>query len=117
MAFGIVPISGAVLYPAAWSAGDIYGYGNVTDVVNESNRWHGLQYRDPTRAFVWTGPSGTFVNLTPPSAATAAAVHGTDGNQQVGFVNNDAMLWTGTAASAVDLNPSGFISLTGIWYC
>ena len=57
------------------------------------------------------------VDLTPAELTDATAL-GTNGVQQVGYANTSsgaghAMLWTGTAASAVDLNPT---NLSGITY-
>jgi probable HAF family extracellular repeat protein len=57
-----------------------------------------------------------------PSGFTSSAAEGVAGGQQVGYADANAIhafLWTGTAASAVDLNgflPSGFIGsvATGI---
>jgi hypothetical protein len=99
------------LYPLAWtgnisnlavSAGQAVGRGNVVGTGEA--------------ALLWTAAGA--VNLTPTNlpgfSGTAAepftVATATNGTQQVGWglsetVNQDALLWTGTAASAVDLNP------------
>jgi hypothetical protein len=77
-------------------------------------------------AMLWYGSAGTAVDLHPPTLglpySKALGVHA---GQQVGYGSNlpypglpadflgyhttsHALLWTGTAASAVDLNPAGF---------
>jgi hypothetical protein len=61
----------------------------------------------------------TAIDLTPSGFGIAgAAANGVADGQQVGVVQlgatDHATLWTGTAASAVDLNPSGFTS-SGCW--
>src|SRR5437763_1595292 len=61
-------------------------------------------------AALWNGPSN-MVNLG------ASAAFGTDGIQQVGTdlnSTNHAVLWTGTAASRIDLNPPGWFSSIGL---
>ena len=70
------------------------------------------------QAVVWSGPTGTAVNLNPgQTGATSSLVEGTNGSQQVGYAygvnrpdNDHAVVWNGTAASAVDLNPGGPLS-------
>lgn len=69
-------------------------------------------------AFLWAGTAASAIDLTPLSIGFGAGrALGTDGVQQVGqgfqviganaFSGPFAVLWTGTAASAVDLNPVG----------
>lgn len=67
------------------------------------------------RAAIWSQPGGAYTNLQPdgsPATSVSAAYQGT----QVGLWNNDAVVWHGTAASMLDLNPSGsgYSSLNGI---
>jgi hypothetical protein len=65
---------------------------------------------------IWSGTAGSVEVLTPPSF-NSGAVSGTDGVHQVGYAGGlsfgaHAMLWTGTAASAVDLNPTNLSGFT-----
>lgn len=75
-----------------------------------------------THAFLWTGTAASGVNLNPigtftvatnpePVPASGSFAYGAGGNQQVGLtilgLTDAATLWTGTAASAVFLNPPG----------
>lgn len=66
--------------------------------------------------FLWTGSAASAVNLTPFGLGFGAGhAYGTDGVQQVGvaykvigfgaYTAPSAMLWSGTADSAVNLNP------------
>jgi hypothetical protein len=74
-----------------------------------------------THALLWTGTAASAVDLNPPGAYESVA-RGTSGTRQVGFgrfsipggeggpiTYTHAQLWSGTAASAVDLNPPGFL--------
>jgi hypothetical protein len=69
------------------------------------------------QAFLWNGTAASAVDLNPTvlTGISTSVAYGTDGTQQVGYgagtrtggaSNDHAMLWTGTAASAVDLNPT-----------
>ncbi len=65
-------------------------------------------------ALLWSGTSGSYVDLNP-SGFSGSGAYGASGGQQVGYGkstatggNFHALLWTETAASCVDLNPSGF---------
>jgi len=73
-------------------------------------------------ALLWTGTAASAVDLNPInlSGFTDSFAYGTDGSQQVGVGQNNsisgstlthALLWSGTAASAIDLNPT---NLSGI---
>ena len=72
-----------------------------------------------THAVYWTS-AGTAVDLNPTnlSGLTTTWVNGTDGSQQVGFgygsnINQgQALLWSGSPESAVNLNPVGFLGAT-----
>jgi len=77
------------------------------------NGGHGV-----VRPLLWSSTPDTFVDLLPPGAF-GGIVTAMSGDQQVGFVASvegpvsHAMLWTGTAASAVDLHPAvGFTETT-----
>jgi hypothetical protein len=66
------------------------------------------------RAYVWTSPDASSVDLQPAGALWSYAL-ATNGRQQVGYVvdarSNRAALWSGTAESYVDLSallPPGF---------
>jgi hypothetical protein len=61
-------------------------------------------------AVVWN-PSGTAIDLNP-AGFTSSTGYATDGSQQVGYGSPStggahALLWSGSAASAVDLTPGG----------
>ena len=65
-------------------------------------------------ALMWNGVNGEPIDLTPPSAGSAA-LNGTDGTFQVGVANypadggrNRATLWRGSAVGVRDLSPAGF---------
>jgi hypothetical protein len=71
----------------------------------------------PGDGLLWTPPVGAVVDLTPAGGGETA--HSTDGVHQVGdgalpMIGGDhALLWSGTAASVVDLHPtnlSGFVT-------
>ena len=83
---------------------------------------YGLASSYSVRAMLWTGSADSAVDLNP-YGFTWSGVEDTDGVQQAGWgrvyymvggrrpylVNYvHAVLWTGSAASAVDLNPAGF---------
>jgi hypothetical protein len=66
-----------------------------------------------TNALIWKSPTQMAINLRP-SQSTTSLAKSIWGNQQVGqyrspgtMDNLHAVLWSGTAASAVDLNPTG----------
>ena len=68
-------------------------------------------------AVVWSAPTGVPINLHPSGYIFSAAA-GTDGVHQVGyaydsseFQQQHAMLWSGTAASAIDLHPTNLGAL------
>jgi hypothetical protein len=91
------------------------GYGNLSST--------GLR----NRALLWSGTAESVVDLTPTGFTDAILFAAGDG-QQVGYGSgpatadpihgspNHALLWSGTAESAVDLNPAGFwfSSATGV---
>jgi IPT/TIG domain len=76
-------------------------------------------------AFLWQGTAASAVDLHPANFALSTA-QAVSGNTQVGygqfpagepqpsFVVSHALLWSGTAASAVDLNPVGFRESYGL---
>jgi hypothetical protein len=61
------------------------------------------------QAALWSGSSGTLINLHPATAITSQANAASNG-QQVGSVDSDAVLWNGTADSTTILTPAGFVS-------
>ena len=63
----------------------------------------------PGDGMLWTPPAGKVVDLTLMDGVPANA---TDGVQQVGG-SGHALLWSGTAASVIDLHPTGFVSSQG----
>jgi hypothetical protein len=73
---------------------------------------------DPNKPILWSGTAASPVDLTPPASVgsydAGCVAYGIGGGQEVGYggsflstIGNHALLWTGTAASAVDLNPAG----------
>ena len=86
------------------SAGHVVGTGRMT------------QDGSVRHALLWSGPSGTPVDLHPAGGYQATACFAIDGAKQVGygyFPNRaeEALLWSGTAASVVSLHPlTGFSS-------
>lgn len=75
----------------------------------------GTAIRTPDRAILWTPAAPGGINLHPAGLFTSN-VYGTDGHTQVGAVADrttgiaHATLWSGTAASAVDLDPDTTLS-------
>jgi probable HAF family extracellular repeat protein len=69
-------------------------------VVGSGRHIFGAQH-----AFLWTN-NGSVIDLNPPSSAGSNA-YGVSNNQEVGAAYaGHAVLWSGTAASAVDLHPA-----------
>lgn len=83
-----------------------------------------IQYFTATQhALLWSGSSGAFVDLHPALGFTFSKGLGIFAGQEVGTIANipygpvntfgyessdHAVMWSGTAASAIDLHPSGF---------
>jgi hypothetical protein len=95
------------LNPSGFSSSEAFGTNGAQQVGNAGS--------GVTQAFLWNGNSTTAVNLTPslfdgqtPGSATAWA---TNGVQQAGQIGSHAVIWSGTASSVVDINPT---SLAGI---
>ena len=96
---GTDPTQFAISAPETASEGQVVGSGVVLGGGS-------------THAAMWTA-NGTPVDLNPTGLVVATSVaYGTNGTQQVGYGNgtdtggeDHAMVWSGTAASAVDLNP------------
>lgn len=100
---------GSVLYPLSPPAGfssvevETAAQGQVGGYGNDGGNDHAL---------LWNS-SGGATDLNPTAGITTSFVNGVGGTQQVGYGNgtatgsdDHAMLWTGTANSAVDLNPT-----------
>lgn len=83
---------------------------------------YGVASSSSVRAMLWHGTAASAVDLHP-AGFTFSRINGIDGGQQVGWGNvyyvhggrkpylvnyYHAVLWTGSAASAVDLHPAGF---------
>jgi hypothetical protein len=78
---------------------------------------------DETHALLWNGSASNYVDLNPAGFLVGSAATAISGNQEVGYgappgtnledtlggSNYHALVWNGTAASYVDLNPDGFI--------
>ena len=90
-------------FPSAASGGQVVGSATIVQPVGPGNSY----------AHLWVAPGGEPVDLTP--ANGGAVAYGTDGTQQVGVGSTGAILWDGTATSAVAPNPTnllGFIAST-----
>lgn len=66
-----------------------------------------------SHAALWTGPARSFVDLGAGSNFMYTDARATDGLQQVGFGETNSfhmrgLVWSGTAASAIDLTPAAF---------
>jgi hypothetical protein len=112
---------------ASYKAIDLTPSGFDGSVANGTNGtqqvgfgWGSATGGNTTHALLWNGSANSFIDLNPSGFAYSEA-HGISGTQQVGFGNgaatgsyadgefyNHALLWNGSAASYVDLNPSGF---------
>jgi hypothetical protein len=92
----------------ACSGGKQVGYGATTDSFGVVSG---------QKAMMWFGNRNNFIWLHPNSGFTTSEALAISGGQQVGFgtINskmsavNHALLWTGSAASATDLHPDGFL--------
>jgi hypothetical protein len=86
----------------------------------------------PQQAVLWNGTAASAVSLDPvqlesqsSNAARGSVAYGIGGGKEVGFAavisgQVHAILWSGTAASAVDLNPAGSsnseaFATNGVW--
>jgi hypothetical protein len=105
--------SGAVLYPVTLPILDVPG-GVVFDV--SAGQAVGVGSPLSNHAYLWTTVGALDLN---PSGFAESEALGTNGTQQVGYasgsggtVDEHALLWNGTAASAVDLSPT---NLSGIY--
>jgi hypothetical protein len=95
-----------------------------TDGTRHVGQARGIPFGEE-RAILWTGDTAaSAVDLHPANLLSAAGlIHsgamGVGGGQQVGYGDNGmgtarhAILWSGTAASAVDLNPTNLPGLNG----
>jgi hypothetical protein len=120
------PESRVFLTPAGWNTsaasgvggGQQVGVANQQRVCGEKKGGCGSGTYTVFQPFLWTGSAASAVNLTPFGLGFGAGqAYGTDGVQQVGvgwkvvgfgaYSTPNAMLWTGTADSAVNLNPAG----------
>jgi hypothetical protein len=100
----------------------IPGYSSMASAGTVVGSGFGSGTGGKNHALVWSGPTGTVVDLNPTNliGLDSSDVFGTNGTQQVGYgFSNDivahALLWNGTANSAVDLQPTnlnGFTSTT-----
>lgn len=97
---------------AAWTATILHPAGTTQSTAigafgNNQVGWATIA--DRTRASLWSGTAGTWVNLHPAGAFQSAAV-AMDGTIQGGYIVNGtarrAGIWSGTAASFVNLHPA-----------
>src|ERR1044071_2685987 len=118
------PESIVYLNPAGWNTSAALGVGggrqvgvaNQQRVCGEKKGGCGSGTYTVFQPFLWAGSAASAVNLTPFGLGFGAGTaYGTDGVQQVGvawkgvgfgaYSSPSAMLWSGTADSAVNLNP------------
>lgn len=118
------PESIVYLNPAGWNTsaangvggGQQVGVANQQRVCGEKKGGCGSGTYTVFQPFLWTGTAESAVNLTPFGLGFGAGTaYGTDGVRQVGvawkvvgfgaYSSPSAMLWSGTADSAVNLNP------------
>jgi hypothetical protein len=114
------------LHPSAWdqsaatgiAAGQQVGWASRRTVCGECGG--GVKTIFSMRPFLWSGSAASVTDLTPFNLGFGAGqALATDGVQQVGYAQQVlsanafsgpyAMLWSGTADSAVNLNPVGSI--------
>ena len=119
------PESFVDLNPVGWNTsvamgvggGQQVGVANRQQVCGERKGGCGSGTYTVMQPFLWTGTAASAVNLTPSNLGYGGGeAYGTDGVQQVGagrqsfgfgaYSQPFAVLWTGTAASAVSLNPT-----------
>ncbi len=97
----IAPVDGAYFCPSGIS-GDIVTGGLVTGSMSQTTG----------RAAIWSSATVSATILNPPWSSWCF-VNGVSGSHQAGMAGPDggitwhALMWTGTAASIVDLNPAG----------
>jgi hypothetical protein len=120
------PESIVYLNPTGWNTsvamgvggGQQVGVANQQRTCGEKKGGCGSGTYTVMQPFLWTGSAESAVNLTPFNLGYGGGqAYGTDGVQQVGagrqqvslggYSQPFAVLWTGTADSAVSLNPAG----------
>jgi hypothetical protein len=102
---------GIDLYTAATPGGES---GTVNAIApNGQAAGSGSVSGNTGHAFFWTPPSGAVVDLNPPSGFDLSSAYGIEGTMQGGYGQNtvsgakQALLWSATSASVVNLHPSG----------
>jgi PEP-CTERM motif len=104
--------TGSVLYlPTVPSGFDNVSYGNFACVYAGQTAGSGFisgTNNSSEHALLWTTSGAVDLNPTNLSGISNSVAISTSDTQQVGLGTGHALLWTGTAASAVDLNPNGF---------
>jgi len=99
---------------------DLHPSGGYTaSYAAATNGTQQVGYSYPSRALLWSGTAASCISLHPSGFAGSRAT-GISGTQQVGWIastdwhtpyasmGTHAFLWNGSAASRIDLNPSGF---------
>ena len=108
------------LNPDALLGANSYSQANATSGSQQVGDGAGDSTGGKPHALLWTGYNTSAVDLNPNPALlgtnTSSQAYGTSGSQQVGsgsggnsVGNLHALLWAGTAASAVDLNPDALL--------
>ena len=95
----------SVLYQLTPSPGLPYAYAIFSDNTGNTiaNSWPGRPGGTVNQAIYWPGSSSSVV--LNPGTAGPTYIDSVQGSQQVGQYDGYAYLWTGTAASAINLNP------------
>lgn len=98
------------LHPEGYSRSQINGAGEGRQVGQATTGVAGAE----EHAILWDGTSTGFVDLSPSWSPQYSVGFDTSFNQQVGISAlgefSQATMWTGTAASAINLHPVGFES-------
>lgn len=96
---GPMNYAGQVLYPLNLPDGMPGGLG-ISVAAGQTAGWNGVT------ALLWSA-NGMVTDLNPPGF-NQSSVNATNGTQQVGQAENDALLWSGTPGSMVNLSPAGY---------
>jgi uncharacterized membrane protein len=116
--------NGIDLNPSGYNSSTALATNGTQQVGIASQAFTGMCGNFSSDAILWTGTAESAIKLTPSGFGSSIAL-GICGTQQVGYGSNmayalpvlppglpayfnHALLWTGTAESAVDLNPSGY---------
>lgn len=104
------PLVHTDIHPASYKSSQIFS----SDGLQAVGQVHTLA--DEMRAGLWDLADNSFTNMHPGPSFAASTINDVDSGQQIGqgiddFFNFQALLWAGSAGSAVSLNPVGHQSL------